>query len=300
MQPIVTIVPCSVWMLDTLVSSANMVELMDLQAGGLQCFDTVGWAAGRASACTKLSGGVLAWLSVWSEVQTCIWPSWCHCHSLSLASVKSYLVLPFWYQLTWVVLKKGPLNGCVCVCVMDLQFVGVDSSGPEESCIRWGPGSHYKKGHLWGNIRGYSQVCRRSTYLMLFARGSSNVESGYQYWSNLLLLLSLLWNHYYVAFSALTLLVGWQEGHPACKKQSGGVLAWLSVWSEMQTCIWPSWCHCHSLSLVSVKSWLVLPFWYRLTQVVLEKRPLNGCCCMKPQNKRTIAYTFSNILLACL
>jgi len=24
---------------------------------------------------TTLSGGVLAWLSVWSEVQTCIWPS---------------------------------------------------------------------------------------------------------------------------------------------------------------------------------------------------------------------------------
>ena len=44
----------------------------------------------------KLSGGVLAWLSVWSEVQICIWPSWCHCHSLSLASVKSILVLPFW------------------------------------------------------------------------------------------------------------------------------------------------------------------------------------------------------------
>ena len=41
-------------------------------------------------------------------------------------------------------------------------------------------------------------------------------------------------------FSALTLLVGRQEGHPACKKQSGGVLAWLSVWSEVQTCIWPS------------------------------------------------------------
>ena len=38
-----------------------------------------------------------------------------------------------------------------------------------------------------------------------------------------------------LTFSALTLLVGRQEGHPACKKQSGGVLAWLSVWSEMQT-----------------------------------------------------------------
>jgi len=30
-------------------------------------------------------------------------------------------------------------------------------------------------------------------------------------------------------------LVGQQEGHPACKKLSGGVLAWLSVWSEVQT-----------------------------------------------------------------
>ena len=40
-----------------------------------------------------------------------------------------------------------------------------------------------------------------------------------------------------LAFSALMLLVGWQEGHPACKKLSGGVLAWLSVWSEVQTCI---------------------------------------------------------------
>jgi len=38
------------------------------------------------------------------------------------------------------------------------------------------------------------------------------------------------------AFSALTLLVGRQEGHLACKKMSGGVLAWLSVWSEVQTC----------------------------------------------------------------
>jgi len=81
--------------------------------------------------------------------------------------------------------------------------------------------------------------------------------------------------------SALTLLVGRQEGHPAYKKLewwplawlsvhmaqlmplplnvscfskiqigftflvlahtvSSEVLAWLSVWSEVQTCIWPS------------------------------------------------------------
>jgi len=37
----------------------------------------------------------------------------------------------------------------------------------------------------------------------------------------------------------VTLLAGRQEGHPACKKLSGGVLVWLSVWREVQTCIWP-------------------------------------------------------------
>jgi len=42
-------------------------------------------------------------------------------------------------------------------------------------------------------------------------------------------------------FSALTLLVGHQEGHPACKKLSEEVLLQLSVWSEAQMiCIWSS------------------------------------------------------------
>jgi len=31
------------------------------------------------------------------------------------------------------------------------------------------------------------------------------------------------------AFSALSLLVGQQERHPACKKLTGELLAWLSV-----------------------------------------------------------------------
>jgi len=73
------------------------------------------WLGGRKDqAYKKLSGGVLAWLSVCSEVLTCIWPSWCHCHSLSLASEKSRSVSPFWYRLTRVVPDKGPLND-VCV-----------------------------------------------------------------------------------------------------------------------------------------------------------------------------------------
>jgi len=58
------------------------------------------------------------------------------------------------------------------------------------------------------------------------------------------------------AFSALMLLVLRQEGQPACKKLSGGVLAWLSV--------------------ITIKFTLVLPFWYWLTRVVPEKGPLNA------------------------
>jgi len=35
-----------------------------------------------------------------------------------LASVKSRLVLPFWYRPTWVVPDKGPLNGCVFMVLL--------------------------------------------------------------------------------------------------------------------------------------------------------------------------------------
>ena len=72
------------------------------------------WLGGRKVIRPVKVDGVLAWLSVWNEVQTCIWPSWCHWHSLSLTSVKSRLVLPFWYRLTRVVPDKGPLNASVC------------------------------------------------------------------------------------------------------------------------------------------------------------------------------------------
>jgi len=43
---------------------------------------------------------------------------------------------------------------------------------------------------------------------------------------------------FFGAFSALTLLVGRLEGHMPVKKLSGGVLAWLPVWSEVLICMW--------------------------------------------------------------
>jgi len=52
----------------------------------------------------------------------------------------------------------------------------------------------------------------------------------------------------------LTLLVGHREEHPASKKLSDEVLAWLSVWSEMQMIrIWSSWCHCHPIISCYIK-----------------------------------------------
>ena len=54
---------------------------------------------------------------------------------LSLASVQSTLVLPFWYRLTRVVLDKGPLNGCVCVVAV--VAAAVLTVVYRSTCISW-------------------------------------------------------------------------------------------------------------------------------------------------------------------
>ena len=81
------------------------------------------------------------------------------------------------------------------------------------------------------------------------------------------------------AFSAMTLLIGRQEGHPACKNWVVRCWRGYLYGARCRLAYGPaaSWCHCHSLSLASVKTRLVLPFWYWLTRVVLDKEPLNGC-----------------------
>jgi len=71
------------------------------------------------------------------------------------------------------------------------------------------------------------------------------------------------------AFSALMLLVGREEGHPACKK--------LEWWGTGMVICLERDADLHMAQLMplpltvscSVKSRLVLPFWYWLTRVVL-------------------------------
>jgi len=63
-------------------------------------------------------------------------------------------------------------------------------------------------------------------------------------------------------------LVGQQEGHPACKKLSGGMLAWLCLGQGADL---------HMAQLIplpitiscSSKFRLVLPFWFYLSGAVL-------------------------------
>jgi len=78
------------------------------------------------------------------------------------------------------------------------------------------------------------------------------------------------------AFSVLTLLVGRQEGHPACKKTEWWGASMVRVRADLHTAQLmplPLTVTCFSKILT------VLPFWYRLTWVVPEKGPLNGCVC---------------------
>ena len=62
---------------------------------------------------TEWSGEVLVWLSVWSKVQMiCVWSGWCHRHPIISCSSKIQNGLPFWCQVTQVVLEKKAINTC--------------------------------------------------------------------------------------------------------------------------------------------------------------------------------------------
>ena len=146
------------------------------------------WLGGRKGIrpVKNLSGRVLAWLSVWSEVQTCIRPSWCHCHSLSLASVKSRLVLPFWYRLTRVVPENGSLNGC-SVVVSCIRLT--DVVNPPRGQVPWVEAVDSTVGRPLGQpcaTRPQSMWDMRTVVCVMVADGAvvlSRLYSRWQRWS---------------------------------------------------------------------------------------------------------------------
>jgi len=77
------------------------------------------------------------------------------------------------------------------------------------------------------------------------------------------------WSVHCTCSAVLNRLEWWGTGVVICLEQGANDLHMI--------CIWSSWCHCHPIISCSSKIQNDLPFWYRLTQVVLEKRSLNGC-----------------------
>ena len=65
-----------------------------------------------------LSGGVLAWLSVWSKVQTCIWPGWCHCNCNVVGAGTGHLPL---YRIHAAITNPRRRQMCVS-CVSKIQI----------------------------------------------------------------------------------------------------------------------------------------------------------------------------------
>jgi len=63
-------------------------------------------------------------------------------------------------------------------------------------------------------------------------------------------------------------------------------------------CIWSSWCHCHPIISCSIKIQNGLPFWCRLTQVVLEKRLLNGCSSSSSSSHRLAFHYFHKLVMS--
>jgi len=159
----------------------------------------------------------------------------------SLASVKSRLVLPFWYRLTWVVLEKGPLNGCVCLCglmriFISRKFVVADWHG---FCSTESISSIYND--TLEIIISFNRHTHRPRYFVCSIR--LHLATPVVLPNNDMNLLKYIGSH---------------------------------IWWDMHTVqmipLQPK-----TLSpLATFKFRLVLPFPYLLTRVVLEKRPLTG------------------------
>ena len=82
--------------------------------------------------------GVLAWLSVLSDVKTCIWPSWCHCDWYTLNTLTKYIAThththPF----------NGPLSGTTQVGWYQKGKTNLDFTKARDNEWQW-----HQLGHM--------------------------------------------------------------------------------------------------------------------------------------------------------
>ena len=122
--------------------------------------------------------------------------------------------------------RKGHFGGHTCACPSICPSVCLSRRSTTAAA-----GLLLRSGPRPQQISTDSCCCRATCRPRNFWSGYKGVQHTcilYIYYYELWLGLGLGY-----AVSALTLLVGRQEGHPACKKLSGGVLALLSARSEV-------------------------------------------------------------------
>ena len=83
----------------------------------LQCFDAVGWAAGRASGLLKQCWGADMVICLERGANDLLVVQLMPLLPRHLCFSKIQNGLSFWYRPTQVVLEKRTLNDCVCVCL---------------------------------------------------------------------------------------------------------------------------------------------------------------------------------------
>jgi len=165
------------------------------------------------SACKKLTGWVLAWLSVCSEVKTCTRPSWCHCHSLSLASVKFRLVLHLWYLVHLGSPGKGLLNGFLCV-IINKSLVALEERSGWRQAASWGQSCVFQSQFYdcWFTVMPQNGIqpvitCCHLHQKILFQRMKSEGLMGFVWRTAVTIEKSLSYN--FVFFSFVDLLSFW-------------------------------------------------------------------------------------------
>ena len=92
--------------------------------------------------------------------------------------------------------------------------------------------------------------------------------------------------------------IGWTSERASGLQKNWVMRCWSGYLSGSK-CKWfeyrSSWCHCDPGISCLTKTWNGLPFWCRIIQVFLEKRPLNERCCRCEFSIMTTIKSFHDI-----
>jgi len=134
---------------------------------------------------------------------------YCYLQFVTIAFYCIYKCMNFVHSCVWQLFLKNKRWDEMRQMLQKVNKVRFVCTVNQPSCLLW----HCDTGDIIIMLFVWAAMCLLCIYTVRQKKGNQ--------FSFLCILLG--------AFSALTLLVGQQEGHPVCKKLSGGVMAWSSV-----------------------------------------------------------------------